>query len=71
MSSKNYKRAQSMLLADKYNLSQSEFYAELSALAARYFEMDALKVDILDCGELQIVLTLAVKKVKECKRVLA
>ena len=71
MSSQNYQRAQSMLLADKYNLTKSQFYAELAELANRYFEMGAISTDILDCGELQIVVTLSIKKVKECKRILA
>lgn len=71
MSSQNYKRAQTMLLADKYNLSKSQFYVELTELAKRYFEVDAMSADVFDCGELQIVVTLSVKKVKEYKKVLA
>lgn len=70
MYSKNYKRAQTMVLADKYNLSKSEFYAELAELANRYFEVNAIVSDAYDCNGLQIAITLSVKKVKDLKRVL-
>ena len=71
MQSKNYERAQSMLLIDKYNMTKNDFNADLTALAKRYFEVDGITSETIYGDNLQIVLTISVKKVKQYKRVLA
>ncbi len=67
MSSISYKRAQAMVLADKYNVMQPQFFADFAQLANRYFEVGAISSDVYSDGELKVVITLSVKKVKEVK----
>lgn len=71
MHSKNYERAQSIVLIDKYNMSKNEFNEDLTKLVKRYFEVDGIKAETFYSDNLQIVLTISVKKVKQYKRVLA
>lgn len=68
MSSVSYKRAQAMVLSDKYNMTQTQFFAEFAQLANRYFEVGSISSDVYSDGELKVVITLSVKKVKEVKR---
>lgn len=69
MPSKNYNRAQAMVLLDKYNMSRNQFHEELTVLAKRYFEVDGISVDAYCDGKLQIYVNLSVKKVKNVQRV--
>lgn len=71
MQSKNYERAQSMVLLDKYNVTKNDFNEEMTKLIKRYYEADGIKVETFYDDNLQIVLTISVKKVKQYKRVLA
>lgn len=71
MQSKNYERAQRIVLSDKYEAVSGDFNADLAALAKRYFEVDGIKSETYFDDTLQIVVTLSVKKVKQIKRVLA
>lgn len=71
MQSKNYERAQRMVLFDKYDAVKEEFHADMAALAKRYFEMDGIKAEVYFDETMQIVVTFSVKKVKQIKRVLA
>lgn len=71
MQSKAYLRAQRMVQTDKYEAVRAEFNSDLAALAKRYFEVDSIKSEAFFDDNLQIVLTVSVKKVKEHKRVLA
>ena len=66
--SQNYDRARAMVLMDKYNSASNDFYAEFTALAKRYFIVDAIRSDVLLDDNLQIVITMAVKKVKDGRR---
>lgn len=66
--SQNYDRARTMVLMDKYNGASSDFYAEFTTLAKRYFIVDAIRSDAYCDGDLQINITLAVKKVKDNRR---
>ena len=68
MPSQNYDRARAMVLMDKYNGASDDFYAEFTALAKRYFIVDAIRSDAYCDDNLQIVITMAVKKVKDGKR---
>lgn len=64
MQSQNYKRAQAMVLSDKFNMAKSQFFEEFSALANRYFVVGALRSEAYSDEDLQVVITLSVKKVK-------
>lgn len=70
MQSNNFERALTMVLMDKYNMSKNEFNAALAELAKRYYEVDGIKSEAYCDDNLQIVITLSVKKVKQIKRVL-
>lgn len=69
MSSVSYNRAKAMVLNDKYNSVKEQFNSDLAALANRYFVVDSIVSDAVDCDGLQIAVTLTVKKVKEVNRV--
>lgn len=71
MQSNNYERMRRIVLSDKYNAVSEGFNADLAALAKRYFEVDGIKSEIYFDADLQVVITLSVKRVKEIKRVLA
>ena len=62
--SKVYERAQAMVLADKFNYSQTEFFAELSKLVSRYMDYDALTVDVGKGAHSNMLITVSVKKIK-------
>lgn len=68
MSSVNYQRAQTMVLCDKYNLNKTQFYEDLTRLAKKYFELECI-LATLECDKnLQVTITLNVKKVKpQCR----
>lgn len=66
--SQNYDRARTMVLMDKYNGASKDFSAELMSLAKRYFVVDCMRTDAYCDDNLQIVITLAVKKVLETRR---
>ena len=68
MSSLSYDRAKAMVLADKYNSVKEQFNSDLAALVNRYFVVDSIVSDVIDCDQLQIAVTLSVKKVKELKQ---
>ena len=71
MQSKNYDRAQRIVLSDKYLAVSDDFNAEIAALAKRYFELDCIRSESFCDGKLQISVTFTVKKVKQTKRILA
>lgn len=60
-----------MVTMDKYNVSQNEFFQDLTSLAKRYFELDGIQAETFFDEKLQITLTITVKKAKDVKRVLA
>ena len=64
MKSQVYERAQSMVLADKFNYRQTEFFAELNKLIARYMECDGLTVSVERGASCNMLITISVKKVK-------
>ena len=66
-----YQRAQSMVLHDKFNYSQTEFFAELNKLIARYMECDGMTVNLEQGANANMVITISVKKVKPTFRPLA
>ena len=66
-----YKRAQSIALLDKYNYGKTDFFKELSELVSRYMECDGITVDTYDGRNLNIVVSISVKKVKTNFRPLA
>ena len=59
-----YERAQSMVLHDKFNYRQTEFFAELSKLVARYMDYEALTVDVGKGAHANMLITISVKKFK-------
>lgn len=68
MQSQNYKRAQAMVLSDKYNMAKTQFFEEFSAMANRYFVVDSLQSETYSDEDLQVVITLSIKKVKQARR---
>lgn len=69
--SQQYNRAEAMVLADKFNYHQTEFFAELNNLVARYMEFDSMTVDVERGANSNMVLTISVKKVKPTFRPLS
>ena len=59
-----YERAQSMVLADKFNYRQTEFFAELAKLVSRYMDYDGLTVEVGKGSHANMVITVSVKKIK-------
>ena len=59
-----YERAQSMVLQDKFNYRQTEFFAELSKLVARYMQSDGMTVCVEQGANANMLITISVKKVK-------
>ena len=66
-----YERAQSMVLQDKFNYRQTEFFAELNKLVARYMECDGMTVNVEQGTSANMLITISVKKVKPTFRPLA
>ncbi len=63
MKSKQYERAEAMVFADKFGLSQTDFFAELNSLVSRYMKFDGMSVDVERCGN-RMIITVSVQKVK-------
>ena len=59
-----YNRAESMVLQDKFNYRQTEFFAELSKLVARYMESDGITVNVERGVSSNMIITISVKKIK-------
>ena len=59
-----YERAQSMVLADKFNYRHTEFFNELSKLVSRYMECDGLTVEVERGAHSNMLITISVKKIK-------
>lgn len=59
-----FERAQSMVLLDKFNYRQTEFFAELNKLVARYMEFDGLTVEVERGSHANMLITVSVKKIK-------
>ena len=66
-----YERAQSMVLHDKFNYRQTEFFGELNKLVARYMESDGMTVNVEQGANANMIITISVKKVKPTFRPLA
>lgn len=62
--SRVYERAQSMVLQDKFNYRQTEFFSELSKLVSRYMEYDGMTVEVGRGAHSNMLITISVKKVK-------
>ena len=69
--SKVYERAQSMVLQDKFNYRQTEFFEDLNKLVARYMECDGMTVNVERGANANMIITISVKKVKPSFRPLA
>ena len=66
-----YARAEAMLMQDKFNYHQTEFFNELHKLVARYMDCDGLTVET-HCGtNSNMIITISVKKVKPSAHPLA
>lgn len=59
-----YERAQSMVLQDKFNYRQTEFFNELTKLVSRYMEHDGLTVEVEKGARSNMLITISVKKFK-------
>lgn len=53
-----------MVLADKFNYRQTEFFAELTKLVARYMESDGITVEVERGSHANMLITISVKKIK-------
>lgn len=62
--SRQFKRAEAMVIADKFNMRSNEFFAELRDLVDRYMEYDGLTVELQRAGNSNLLITVSVKKVK-------
>lgn len=69
--SQQYIRAEAMVLQDKFNYHQTEFFAELNKLVARYMDYDSMTVEVGRGANSNMVLTISVKKVKPTLRPLS
>ena len=59
-----YERAQSMVLQDKFNYRQTEFFSELTKLVNRYMESDGMTVNVEQGRNANMIIVISVKKVK-------
>lgn len=59
------------MLQDKFNYHQTEFFAELNKLVARYMDYDGMTVEVGRGANSNMVLTISVKKVKPTLRPLS
>ena len=59
-----YDRAQSMVLQDKFNYRQTEFFTELNKLVNRYMECESLTVELIKGANATMIITVSVKKIK-------
>ena len=62
--SRLFARAEAMVLKDKFNYHQTEFFGELRKLISRYMEYDGLTVEVGAGAHANMVITISVKKVK-------
>ncbi|MCH5156467.1 MAG: hypothetical protein J1G02_01155 [Clostridiales bacterium] len=62
--SRVYQRAQTMVLQDKFNYHQTEFFCELSKLISRYMQYDGLTVEVGKGSQANMLITVSVKKIK-------
>ena len=60
-----------MVLNDKFNYRQTEFFAELSKVVARYMDYDGMTVEVERGINSNMVITISVKKVKPTFRPLS
>lgn len=61
--SKVYNRAQSMVLHDKFNYRQTDFFSELSKLIANYMDSDGITVELLQGSSNNLIITISVKNI--------
>ena len=66
-----YARAEAMVMQDKFNYRQTEFFAELHTLVGRYMEYDGMTVETHCGSNSHMVITISVKKVKPSARPLS
>lgn len=57
-----------MVLRDKFNYRQNEFFADLAKLVSRYMECDGLTVETQRGATDNMIITISVKKVKSVSR---
>ena len=69
--SMEYARAEAMVLQDKFNYRQTDFFNELNKLVARYMEYDGVTVETHCGGNSNMIITISVKKIKPSARPLA
>lgn len=60
----DYERAKAMVLSDNFNYRQTDFFAELTKLVAKYMEYDALTVETSRGSTNNMLINISVKKVK-------
>ena len=53
-----------MVLQDKFNYRQTEFFSELNTLVARYMESDGMTVSVERGASSNMIITISVKKIK-------
>lgn len=66
-----YARAEAMVMQDKFNYRQTEFFAELNKLVARYMEHDGMTVETHYGANSNMIITISVKKIKPSAQPLA
>ncbi len=68
MSSKQFKRAEAMVCADKFGLRAADFASELGRFVSAYMDYDGLTVELTRGTNANLVVTVSVKKVKPTLR---
>ena len=66
-----YARAEAMIMQDKFNYHQTEFFNELRKLVECYMEFDGLTVETHCGANSNLIITISVKKVKPTAHPLA
>ena len=69
--SKQFSRAEAMVLHDKFNYRQTEFFAELNKLVSRYMIYDSMTLELEQGAKSNMVVTISVKKIKPTFRPLS
>ena len=66
-----YNRAESLVMQDKFNYRQTEFFTELTKLVGAYMDYDGMTVETHCGSHSNLVITISVKKVKTTSRPMA
>ncbi len=63
--SRNFQRAQNLVLQDKFDFGKDVFCKELSAFLQNYFTFDSLSVDVVEGKRTDMIVNINVENIKK------